>query len=250
MWINLGVRARLWHAIGNIRFAASVAILVIAHHRPSALPIDWLKKNHTTIGILVVEMQKPIFALCRMYPTALVRTIYLGFALRHDNLRLVWTIHILAAHGELPTMLYATGRTHNPVVTISLVKLWTFSGMILLSAIKYDTRLANRLGAICGKFTYAEHGVEARTASSPTIYEIASTIFVPKRTGIYHSFACQNTYRLLPFSTRILGLYHENAMVRVSPIDVKLAIVVADGRCPYSFAMLRLVENFLRFLLL
>ena len=185
-----------------------------------------------------------------MNPCALVRTVNLRLALRHHYLRLVWTIYVLASHGKLPAHLYASCRAHNPVVAVTLIEFRTFCCMVFLSSIKYDAWFSYHFRSICRKFSYGQYGVESSPASSPSIYEIAFSVFIPERTGIYHAFSCQYTDRFLPSASWVLGLHHENTMVWVAPIDIELSIVVADGWSPNTLAMLRLAEEFLGFLFL
>ena len=185
-----------------------------------------------------------------MNPCSLVRTINLRFALCHHLSGFIRAIYVFASHGKLPAHLYASSWAHNPVISISLIELRTFCGVVLLSSIKNDARLAYRLGSIGRKLTNSENGIKTGTASCPSIHEITSSVFIPEWTRVYHSFSCYNADGFLPSATWVFGLHHEDAVVWVAPVNVEFAVVVSDGWCPNSLAVLRQVEKFLGFLFL
>ena len=103
-------------------------------------------------------------------------TINLRFALCHHLSGFIRAIYVFASHGKLPAHLYASSWAHNPVISISLIELRTFCGVVLLSSIKNDARLAYRLGSIGRKLTNSENGIKTGTASCPSIHEITSSV--------------------------------------------------------------------------
>ena len=76
------------------------------------------------------------------------------------------------------------------------------------------------------------------------MYHIHFAVFVPKRTSVDDAFTRFHQYRLSPRSFRIFGFYHESTLIGISPEDVKLTVVMADGRCPYAVTMFRTFGSF------
>ena len=72
--------------------AASVAVLVVADDEPVVNPTCGLQMHDTSVGVLVLEMEEPVFAVLRIYPCALVRAVHLRLALRQADILLVRTV--------------------------------------------------------------------------------------------------------------------------------------------------------------
>ena len=243
-----------WFAIARNRFT------ILAHHRPTTAPIYRLQIDHTAVGSLVIEMQKPVFALTahssflithfHMHPRPLMRSVDGSLSLPQHTLPLVRTVGRLTAHGKLPSHGHTARRAHDPVIAITLVELRPFGSVVHLSAVEDDARLTDGPGAVGRKLTHAEHAVEAAARVGPAIYQIATAVVVPQRTGVNHATACNHADRLLPCARRVGRLHHEDTEVGVAPVNEELALMIANGRCPYALAVLRLVEQLLRLLLL
>ena len=84
--VHYHVRATLRHDKISDRLA------IDAHDGPSSRPVNGIQMYHTAISLLILKMQKPVFAVFRMYPTTLMRTIDFGFALCQDNLMFIRAI--------------------------------------------------------------------------------------------------------------------------------------------------------------
>ena len=185
-----------------------------------------------------------------MHPRPLVGSVDVGLALRHNLASLVRSVYVLAAHGKLPSMLHAASRTHYPVVAVALVQLGSLGGVVKLTAVEDDARLAYSLGAVGRQFADGKYRVESCAAARPSVYKVALAVLVPHGAGVYHTLASQHTHRAVPLAAWVLGLNHKDAVVGVAPVDVQLAVVVPYGRRPHTIAVLRQVEERLGFLFL
>ena len=184
-------------------------------------------------------MHEPILALRRVYPAALMRTIHRRLTLFQDSLALVRTVRTHRTHDELPPRLDTTGRTHDPIPSVTLVELRTFCRIVAVASIEDDYRIPNLACAVGRKFTHREHRVKTDPRVCPTIDKIATAIVVPQRTGIYHALSRDDTHRFLPRSRRILRLHHHHPAIRIAPIDIEFAIVMTNAGCPNTISVLR-----------
>ena len=185
-----------------------------------------------------------------MHPGSLVRTIDVGLALPHHLFPFVRTVGRLGAHGQLPTHGDTTGGIHNPVVAITLVELRTLGGMVYLTSVENDAGLTDGTHAVLGKFADGQHTVETAARVGPAIHHVAASVAVPQRARVYHAFAGNDTNRFRPLASRVFGLDHHDAVVRVAPVDIKLAVVMADGWSPHTLAVSGFVKYLLGFLFL
>ena len=228
------------HGGGRLRLAIGEhGLALLSHHGPTTGPVDGLQVDNAAVGALVLEMQEPILAQSSMDPAALMGAIDRSLALTQHGLALVGPVGTLRAHGKLPAGFDATCRTHNPVPAVALVELRTFSRIVAVASVEDDDRLANRAGTIGRKLTHGEHGVETSTRVGPSVDEVAATVVVPERTGVDHALARNHADGFLPRSGGILRLHHHHAAVGIAPVDVELAVVMANAGCPDTVAMLR-----------
>ena len=150
--IHNHVRTALWLLISGDWLA------FFSHDRPTRRPIDGLQVNHTTIGLLVLEMQEPVFTIFSMYPTALMRPVDVCLALCQYDLVLIWTVGRLGTHGELETCWHAPSRTHDPVPAVTLIELRTFTGTVFRTvAIEDNHWLSNSTRAVSRQFPDRQH---------------------------------------------------------------------------------------------
>ena len=120
--------------------------------------------NYAAVSLLILKMYEPVFAIFGMYPTALVRTVNLGFALCQYYLVLVGTERRFAAHGQLEACGHAACRAHNPVPALALVELGALASAVLSTvAIEYDDGLSDGLGAFGIQLANGEYRGELRT---------------------------------------------------------------------------------------
>ena len=92
--------------------------------------------HHSAVGMLVLEVQKPVFAILSIHPSTLVRTIYfLVFPLRHSHIFLVRTERILGAEFHLPTIFHATGRAHDVIISVALIEFGALNGRLVFMTI-------------------------------------------------------------------------------------------------------------------
>ena len=235
--INDGGGVRRGFAVAQYGFA------LLPHHGPAGGPVDRLQVDDAPIGPLVVEVEEPVLAKRRVNPGTLVGAIDVGGALPHHALPFVGPKGRTASHGQLPTHGHAPCRAHYPVPTLAGVELRAFGGVVLLSAVKHDAGAADGAGAVGRQFANGQHRVETGARRCPTVNQIAAPVVVPQWAGVNHALARNHANGPFPRACRVFGLHHENALVGVAPVDVEFTLVVADGRCPHAFPVLRLCEQ-------
>ena len=104
---------------------------------------------HTTIGLLVLEVQEPVFTIFCMHPATLMRAVDISLTLLEHNLMFVRTIGRLRTHSQLETLGNTASRTHNPIPAIALVELRTFAGAVLSTvSVEHDDGLPNSLRTV------------------------------------------------------------------------------------------------------
>ena len=84
---------------------------------------------------------------------------------------------------------------------------------------------------------YHHNTVHLRATAGPGMYQINLSVLIPQRRRVYHSFTGFHKYGFLPFAGRVFCLYHEDAEIRVAPIDVKFPFMVTYGRSPHSLTV-------------
>jgi hypothetical protein len=95
--------------------------------------------NHTTISVLILEVEEPVFAVLGIYPCTLVRAVYLlVLSLCHTHILLVRTVWILGTQFYLPAILYSARRTHDIIISVALVEFGTLDGRLVFMTIIYD----------------------------------------------------------------------------------------------------------------
>ena len=118
---------------------AAVAILIVTDNEPVVYPFGWLQMNYTSVGVLVLEVEEPVFAVLGINPSTLVRTVYLlVLSLCHTYILLVRTKWILGTQFYLPAILHAARRTHDVIIAVALVELGTFYRRLIFMTIIYD----------------------------------------------------------------------------------------------------------------
>ena len=114
--------------------------------------------HHTTVSLLVLEVQEPVLTVFGVYPTALMRAVDVGLSLCQYDLMLVRAKRTLAAHGQLETFRHTAGRTHDPVPAVTLIKLRSLTGAVRRAvSIKHNHRIADRFQAVRRHLTNGEH---------------------------------------------------------------------------------------------
>ena len=119
--------------------SASVTVLVISDNEPVVYPFGWLQMNNTTISMLILEVEEPVFTILGIYPRTLVRTIHLlVLSLCHTYIFLVRTKWILGTQFYLPAILHSARRTHDVIIAVALVEFGTLDGRLVFMTIIYD----------------------------------------------------------------------------------------------------------------
>ena len=121
------------------RVTAAIAILVVTDDEPVVYPFGWLQMNYTTISVLILEVEEPVFAVLGIYPCTLVRAVYLlVLSLCHTHILLVRTVWILGTQFYLPAILYSARRTHDIIISVALVEFGSLNGWLVFMTIIYD----------------------------------------------------------------------------------------------------------------
>ena len=95
--------------------------------------------HHTSVGMLILEVEEPVLAVLGIYPSTLVRTVYLlVLSLCHTHILLVRTVWILGTQFYLPAILHAARRTHDVIIAVALVELGTLDGRLVFMTVIYD----------------------------------------------------------------------------------------------------------------
>ncbi len=58
----------------------------LTHYWPVILPCDRLQMHHSSVSLLILEMQKPVFSILCMHPCSLMRTVDVCLTLSQDHL--------------------------------------------------------------------------------------------------------------------------------------------------------------------
>ena len=232
------------HSGGGFRLlVARHRLTLLAHDGPAARPVDGLQVDHTPVGLLVLEVQKPVLAILRVYPAALMGAVDAGLALRQHDLMLVGAVRAFTAHGQLETRGHAACRTHDPVPAVALVEFRTLTGAVLCAvAVEHDDRLADGPCAVSTQFTDGQHRSELSARVGPAVHQVAAAVVVPEWGSVDVALALDDAQGLRPLAGRVFRLHHHYAVVGVAPVDVVFAVVVAYGGCPDAVAVLRPVE--------
>ena len=95
--------------------------------------------NHTTVGMLILEVEEPVFAVLGINPGTLVRTVYLlVLSLCHTYILLVRTKWILGTQFYLPAIFYSARRTHDVIIAVALVEFGTLNSRLIFMTVIYD----------------------------------------------------------------------------------------------------------------
>ena len=235
--------------ISRYRFTATVFILVHSDYRPVIYPHHRIQMNHTSVSTFILKMDEPRFSSVGVYPATLMRPVDTRLSLCHYDLRFVRAVNVLRAKYQLPTSCYSTCRSKNIVVSVAFVKFRSFYRMVLsIISVKDHHRIGNYFCSLCIQFANNENTIHSATASGISMYQIYFSVFVPQRSGINHTFPSFHQYRLAPFSFRIFSFNHIDSIIRIPPVNIKFSVMKTNGRCPYAFAMLCLIEERFRLL--
>ena len=208
--------------------ATSVAIGIVAYHKPVVDPLGRLQMHYATISVLVLEVEEPVFAILRIDPRTLMRAVDLRLALREADIFLIRAIRVLRAEFDLPAVLHAARRTHYIIIAVALVELRALDGRLVLVAVIDDARGANDLRALGVHRSNEKHRLHARTRAGASVAQVSLAVLVPQRAAVNQTLALHHPDHRLPLAGRILRARHEQTLVGVAAIDVEPAVVIAD----------------------
>ena len=104
-------------------------------------------------------------------------------------------------------------------------------------AVENDSGLAYQACAVGRHFADCHNTIETGTRSCPGIGKISLAVGIPQRSRVYHALAAFHEHRLAPFAFGVGCLYHIDAEIRVAPINIVLAVVIAYTGRPHAFAV-------------
>ena len=140
---------------------------------------------------------------------------------------------------ERSTGLYASCRGKNVIIAVPFVNLGALDGGLRLHTVIQKMILRNRLRAVRGHLKDPQIALKSDTALCIAVDQIGLPVLIPEGTGIDQPLTRKDKHRLLPFSQRICASHHEKALVRHSIVNVKIALMITDGRSPHALGMLR-----------
>ena len=199
--------------------------------------------NNTSVSPLILKVDEPRFSCICIYPASLMRTVDGGLPLRHHDLWFIGSINIPWTKHQLPT------GSKNIIVTISFIELRSFYRMVLpVISIEHHYRIGDHFRSFRIQFANNQNAVHSAATAGISMYQIYFPVLVPKWRRVDHSFSGFHQYGFAPWSFRISGLYHVDSIIRIAPINIKLSLMKADSRSPYTFPMLRFIEKLFGFL--
>ncbi len=194
---------------------------------------------------LVLEVKEPVLTLRGAYPSSLVRAVNVRVPLGHDGAVLVGAERAFGAEHYLPSGGDAPGGGEDVVVAVVLVEFRAFDGMVAVGeAVVDEHRVPDKARSVGRHLRDGNSGVESSAALGPAVDEVCLAVLVPEGAGVNQPLPGLYQHGGLPFAAGILGLYHIDSVVGVTPVDEVFAVVVADGRGPYAVAVARVVVVF------
>ena len=189
-------------------------------------------------------MQEPVLSVRRIHPGTLVRSVDGGIALVQDDFLFPGTINIFRPQYGLPAGLHAPCRSEDIVIAVSLIQLWALDGGLGRMTVIDELTVIQHSGAVRFDGRHIQHALEADTASGESRHHISFAVLIPERTGIDPTHDLTHIGRLTPFAPRVCGLAHHNPLIRHGNKYVVSFLMEADGRCPGTAAVYRLVIIF------
>ena len=194
--------------------------------------------DNTSVGMLVLEMNKPVLARGSVNPRALMRTVDLRLSLGQSHVLVVRTKGIARTQDNLPSVFHSTSRRHDIIISVALIELGALDGGLVLMSVIYNARWTCDSRSVGRHGSHEEHRLHSRSRTSATMREISLSVLVPERAAVNHSLTGLHAYGSRPCASWILCLCHKQSLVGVAPIDIKPSVVMANGRSPHIVAML------------
>ena len=192
----------------------------------------------------ILEMQEPVLSVRRIHPGTLVRSVDGGIALVQDDFLFPGTVNIFRPQYGLPARLHAPCRSEDIVIAVSLIQLRALDGGLGRMTVIDELTVIQHSGAVRFDGRHIQHALEADTASGESSYHISFAVLIPERAGIDPAHYLSDISRLAPFAPRVCGLAHHNPLIRHGNKYVVSSLMEADGRCPGTAAVYRLVIIF------
>ena len=123
------------------------------------------------------------------------------------------------------------------VIAAFLVEFGTLARRMSLVPVEDDARWGDGL---CGLFIQLADGddtLQLGTAAGIGVYQVDLSVVVPQGARVNDALSGLHQYGFGPRPLRVAGLGHKDSLVRISPENVELAVVVAYSGCPYAVAV-------------
>lgn len=179
-----------------------------------------------------------------VYPCSLMRAVDRAVTLCQYLLPFVRAVYVLGAEDNLPAGGHAACRMEDVVIFSSFIEFGTFAGLMRFMTVEDDARLCYGLGGIRIQLADGYDAFQSGTASCIGVYHVDLSVFIPERAGVYDALARFYEHGFCPRAFGVFGFYHERALVGVAPENVEFTVMMADGRRPYTVAMLRTFRCF------
>ena len=125
--------------VSHYRFTTTVTVFVDTDYGPVIHPFHGLQMYQSAISAYILEVEEPVFSGWGIYPCTLVRAIHRAITLCKHGFPFVRSVYILRTEHYLPTCRYTTCRMEDVVISVTLVEFWSFTGLVRLMSVKYDT---------------------------------------------------------------------------------------------------------------
>ena len=141
--------------------ATAVTVLVITDDEPVVDPFGGLQMHHASVGMLILEVDEPVFTVLGVHPGPLMRSVDLRFALGQAHILLIGSVGIFGAQNHLPTVFHASGGRHDIVVAVTFVEFGALDGGLVFMTVVDDACRPGHTGAVGREGRHEEHRLDA-----------------------------------------------------------------------------------------
>ena len=190
-----------------------------------------LQMRHTAVHINILEMNEPVFPLRRIYPAALMRSIDLGISLMQNDLLFIRPLDLPGTQDQLPARLDPACRTHDIIISVSLIEFRAFCGWMPVFLTEYLDAAVDDLRAFRIHAVQIQARGDRRPASRPGMYQVDLPIII-KQYGRINPSCLIRSMMHPPGTCRILRGKDKQAFIRRTYIDIERAFMITNTRRP------------------
>ena len=127
----------------------------------------------------ILEMHEEPFSFGCLHPSALVRTVDGGFALRERHFQFVGAVYVLAPLHHLPAGSDTSGRVHDIVIPVAFVEFRSFAGGVFFMAVENDPAGCLDRHTVRRQLCHHQHGFQPEAATRNAVAEPYASVLVP-----------------------------------------------------------------------